>query len=190
MTVTLTFGPASCRMTASTSLPDNPGKILQLITAAASCGSALFACPASTRVATHVVRRLALWEGERDRRAAAGKSGGTAATARMSIAVWPVSVAAVRSRKHAHPLGDVQRELVLADSREGRGEDVDRVLGAHKGTVATRVADFQPIVGVDLFARLQFENRQDVRSLVMTAPASVLKASSASMSARCSFRSH
>ena len=49
MTVTFTFSPASLRMTASTSAPGSPGRIRQLTTARASCGSALFAWPASTR---------------------------------------------------------------------------------------------------------------------------------------------
>src|SRR5688572_11554286 len=59
-TLTRTLSPASFRITVSTSAPGTPGTIRQLITALARCGRALFAWPASTLVATHVVLSCAL----------------------------------------------------------------------------------------------------------------------------------
>src|SRR5262245_12340770 len=60
ITLSLILSPARRRRTVSTSSPESPGRMRQLITARAVCGSALLAWPASTRVATHVVRRRAL----------------------------------------------------------------------------------------------------------------------------------
>ena len=48
---------------------------------------------------------------------------------------------------------------MLADSRERRRQNVDRILRAHERAVAARVGDFEPVVGVDFFARLQVEDR-------------------------------
>src|SRR5215204_4474410 len=76
-TVTATLSPASRRTTVSTSATGSPGRMRQFTTARATCGNALFAWPALTFVATHVVRSCALYSGERDSRAAAAGSGGT-----------------------------------------------------------------------------------------------------------------
>jgi hypothetical protein len=71
-----------------------PGKMRQLTMACAVCGSALLAWPAVRRVATQVVRKLALKVGWAERRAAAARSVGVAMTAAMSAAVEPVSMVA------------------------------------------------------------------------------------------------
>src|SRR5450631_3006380 len=53
-----------------------PGKMRQLTLACAVCGSALLAWPATRRVATQVVRKLALKLGSVERRWMASASGG------------------------------------------------------------------------------------------------------------------
>src|SRR3569623_1150128 len=58
LTVTVTLGPASSLSLASVPSTLSPGKIRQLMLAVALCGSAFSACPALSRVATHVVRSV------------------------------------------------------------------------------------------------------------------------------------
>src|SRR5262249_31676059 len=72
-----------------TSAGDSTGRIQQLTTGHAVCGSALSACPPSRRVATQVVRRSALSRGDFESRFRAPRSGGTLDTARISDAREP-----------------------------------------------------------------------------------------------------
>ena len=86
--VTEIFESASTRINVDlTSDGDSPGRIRQLTTARASCGSALSACPPSSRVATQVVRNNALSWVDLDRRLSAARSSGFFETARISLAV-------------------------------------------------------------------------------------------------------
>src|ERR1039458_9390482 len=89
-----TFNCESAKMEMSclrVSAGEWPGRIRQFTMAWAICGSSLVASPAFSRVATQVVRNLALNAGSALRRAAAAVSGGVAKIARMSAAVSPVS---------------------------------------------------------------------------------------------------
>ena len=67
----------------------------QLTMARAVCGSALFACPASSRVATQVVRIVAWESGSASSRAMAAASGDFLVMAFMSAATWPDSMVAI-----------------------------------------------------------------------------------------------
>jgi hypothetical protein len=98
--VTLICSSASTRTNVwRTSSIGSPGSTRQLTVARAVCGSALSACPASSLVATQVVRSCALYIGLADNRAAAATSGGSLATARMSAAIAESSSAAERWKK-------------------------------------------------------------------------------------------
>ena len=67
-----------------------------MILARARCGSALLACPASNKVATHVVRSMAFKRGSCDRVAAALASDASAANAFMAAPVSPPTMADMR----------------------------------------------------------------------------------------------
>ena len=60
-------------------------------------------------------------------------------------------------QEHPRLRRDVQRELVLADSRERCRQDVNGIIGAHERAVSTWIGDLELIVGVDLLARLHVE---------------------------------
>src|SRR5690242_21874941 len=66
----------------------------QFTLARAVWGSALLACPASRRVATQVVRMVALNTVSSESRAMAAWSGGVCRMAFMSAARWPCSMVA------------------------------------------------------------------------------------------------
>src|SRR5690349_8561782 len=66
------------------------GRMRQLTRARAVCGKALSACPPSSRVATQVVRIVALYEGMALSRATAAESGLGLATAARSAAICPL----------------------------------------------------------------------------------------------------
>ena len=126
----------------------------QLTLAAATWGSALFACPPSSRVATQVVRRTALNQAE------------PAASRRMAV-VSPVSpimrirAAMVSGRRRgragevgAGDLVEPHRKFVGPHPRQGGAETVDRVVLHRQGAVAAGIPDLEPQVHVHLLARL------------------------------------
>src|SRR3954469_6820672 len=99
--VTTTFGSAIVStMVLRTDSGATPGRMRQFTLAVAICGSALFAWPPASRVATQVVRITEFQNGSRaERRAAAARSTVGAATARMSAATaGSASTAADRSK--------------------------------------------------------------------------------------------
>jgi len=86
----------SVRVTSSTG---SPGRMRQFTIARARCGSAFVAWPASTIVATQVVRTVALLNAvEEESRAIACGSGGLRRIAAMSAAIGPCSIFDMRSK--------------------------------------------------------------------------------------------
>src|ERR1700730_1945320 len=85
---TTTFGSATnCSSLLRTVSASTPGQMRQLILALARCGSALVACPASSMVATQVVRSVALQLGSlAETSAMAAASFGSLTNARMASA--------------------------------------------------------------------------------------------------------
>src|SRR6185436_18920704 len=84
---------------ARTSAELDVGTIRQFTLAVADCGSALYACPPMSRVATQVVRNIDAYRGSRDKNAAAVVSPGFATIARMAAAISGFSTFAVCSKK-------------------------------------------------------------------------------------------
>src|SRR5690348_4789994 len=83
---------------AITAVSVDVGTMRQLTFAVAVCGSALYACPPESRVATHVVRSIDAYAGLRDSVAAATVSAGFATIARIADAISGAETAAVRSK--------------------------------------------------------------------------------------------
>src|SRR4051812_39484178 len=83
---------------ARTSAELDVGTMRQFTFAVADCGSALYACPPASRVATHVVRNIDAYRGSLDRNAAAAESFGLATIARIAAAISGFSTFAVCSK--------------------------------------------------------------------------------------------
>src|SRR5437773_10066027 len=81
-----------------TSATGSPGRMRQFTVARARCGRALVACPASSIVATQVVRKVELLSAVADSRAIASGSGGSRRIAFISDAACPVSMRDICSK--------------------------------------------------------------------------------------------
>ena len=135
-------------------LDRSSGSTRQLTFAAASCGSAFFACPPSSCVATHVVRSVAFQGVDAFATRAIAAVSPSRDLRRDRRSTGPFSIFDIALEVRARHVVGLEREAELRQSIERAGEVVDRVVRDRQRAVAALVAHLEPIVDDVLLAHL------------------------------------